>query len=185
MRPVHCWIRSMSRMYRRFHAAHRHLAPSLLCIASLAGCLNAPKPKPPPEFKSAPKPEPVVVATSAALMGRWILSPGDCVMPESADKPEGESKEAFVSPAGAVLVLANGGMMLAHEGDFIRKGSWKFDGASLRIVVEPPPRRIEMGFVPTIEGSELTLTGADKMVLVYHRDPFIAAKSDPAPTDKP
>jgi hypothetical protein len=86
-----------------------------------------------------------------------------------------------MSPAGAVLVLANGGMMSAHEGDFIRKGSWKFDGASLRIVVEPPPRRIEMGFVPTIEGSQLTLTGADNIVLVYLRDPFIAVQAAPQP----
>jgi hypothetical protein len=174
----------MSRMSRRFHAAHRLLA-MLLCVAPLAGCLNTPKPKPPPEFKTAPKPEPTVAATTAALMGRWILSPGDCVMSESAEKTERDAKEPFVSPAGAVLVLANGGMMLAHEGDFIRKGSWRFEGASLRIVVEPPPRRIEMGFVPTIEGDQLTLTGADKMVLVYHRDPFIAVKAEPAPVDKP
>lgn len=174
----------MSRMSRRFHVARQHLV-LLLCAAPLAGCLNSPKPKPPPEFKTAPKPEPTVSATSAALMGRWILSPGDCVMPESAEKSERDAKEPFVSPAGAVLVLANGGMMLAHEGDFVRKGSWKFDGASLRIVVEPPPRRIEMGFVPTIEGSQLTLTGADKMVLVYLRDPFIAVQPVVAPTPKP
>jgi hypothetical protein len=91
----------------------------------------------------------------------------------------------FLFTLGGVtgVVLANGGMMSAHEGDFIRKGSWKYDGTSLRIVVEPPPRRIEMGFVPTIEGSQLTLTGADNMVLVYLRDPFIAVQA--APTPKP
>ena len=175
----------MSRMSRRFPVAHRHLILPLLCVASLAGCLNTPKPKPPPEFKSAPKPEPVVVATSAALMGRWILSPGDCVMPETADKAERESKEAVVSPAGAVLVLANGGVMFAHEGDFIRKGTWKFDGTSLRIVVEPPPRRIEMGFFPSIENGALTLSGADGLVLVYHHDPFIAVQPVAAPITKP
>lgn len=175
----------MSRMSRRFHAAHRQLALPLLCAASLAGCLNSPKPKPPPEFKTAPKPEPVVVATSAALVGRWILSPGDCVLPESGEKAAADSKESVVSPAGAVLVLANGGVMFAHEGDFIRKGTWKFDGASLRIVVEPPPRRIEMGFVPSIDGSELTLTGADGLVLVYHHDPFIAVRPVTGPATKP
>lgn len=175
----------MSRMSWRLHIARRRLAALSLCVASLAGCLNTPKPKPPPEFKTAPKPEPTVAATTAALAGRWILSPGDCEMPESAEKNDRDGKDAFVSPAGAVLVLANGGVMLAHEGDFIRKGSWKFDGGSLRIVVEPPPRRIEMGFVPTIEGDRLTLTGADKLVLVYHRDPFIAVTSEPAAAAKP
>lgn len=75
--------------------------------------------------------------------------------------------------------------MFAHEGDFIRKGTWKFDGASLRIVVEPPPRRIEMGFVPSIDGSELTLTGADGMLLVYHHDPFIAVQPVATPAAKP
>jgi len=46
-------------------------------------------------------------------------------------------------------------------------------------VVEPPPRRLEMGFLPVIEADRLTLNGADEMVLVYHRDPFIAVGATP------
>ena len=38
-----------------------------------------------------------------------------------------------------------------------------------------------MGFVPTIEGSQLTLSGADNLVLVYLRDPFIAVQAAPKP----
>ena len=69
MRLVHCWIRSMSRMSRRFLAAHPLLV-LLLSAASLAGCLNSPKQKPPPEFKTAPKPEPTV-ARSATSSVTW------------------------------------------------------------------------------------------------------------------
>lgn len=110
-------------------------------------------------------------------MGRWILVPGDCVTPAPADAEVDTAAKAVVSPAGAVLVLAAGGGMSAQQDDFIRKGTWKFDGTTLRIVVEPPPRRIEMGFNPSVEAGELRLTGADGLVLVYHRDPFIAVQA--------
>ena len=83
---------------------------------------------------------------------------------------------------GSLLTEAcrgEGGVMLAREGDFVRRGIWKFDGRSLRIIVEPPPRRIEMGLIPELAGDRLTLTGVEDLVLVYHRDHFIAPR--PAP----
>ena len=51
-------------------------------------------------------------------------------------------------------------------------------GADGRLLLQV---RIEMGFVPTIEGSQLTLSGADNLVLVYLRDPFIAVQAAPKP----
>ena len=159
----------------------------LLAAALLAAC------KPGLHRDPAPQPKPTtpaVAPTPAGLMGRWILSPGDSVIPErkaatddakADDSKEAASKEADArtSTAGAVLTLGENGVMIAREGDFVRRGLWKFDNGSLRIVVEPPPRRLEMGFVPEIGGDRLTLNGADGMVLVYHRDPFIGVGATP------
>ena len=69
--------------------------------------------------------------------------------------------------------------MTSRQGDFIRRGTWKFDGTTLRLVVEPPPRRLEMGFLPLVETDRLTLQGAEGLVLVYHRDPFIGVDHHP------
>ncbi len=162
-------------------------------VAALAACATVRKP--------APQAVPKVPAESAAseaqalrssdLVGRWVFSPGDSTVPEPTREPEpkkeGESEtpatEALppgvVSPAGAVLTLGDGGVMLAREGEFVRRGIWKFDGRSLRIIVEPPPRRIEMGLIPELAGDRLTLTGVEDLVLVYHRDHFIAPRSAP------
>jgi hypothetical protein len=129
---------------------------------------------------------------AADLVGRWVFAPGDSTVPDpeptigkSGANPE-EAKEAdatenpaVTSPAGSVLILAEGGVMLAREASFVRRGTWKFEEGTLRIVVEPPPRRIEMGLVPEIAGDLLTLEGADELVLVYHRDHFIPPR--PAP----
>ena len=158
---------------------------TLLVAAPLCACASPSRPAPPPVNKAATAIPPTEATTTAALVGRWILAPGDCVMPQTEDASAQPSTDTIVSPAGAVLVLASGGTMFAHQGEFIRKGTWKFDGTSLRIVVEPPPRRIEMGFAPTIEGSQLTLTGTDKMVLVYHRDPFVAVPAAVTPPSSP
>lgn len=161
--------------------------PSLIAVALLVACKPGLRREPAPQ----PKPTtPVVAPTPAGLTGRWILSPGDSVIPDRAtadekakadDAKDAPSKEGEprTSPAGAVLTLGEGGVMIAREGDFVRRGLWKFEDGSLRIVVEPPPRRLEMGFVPVIEGDRLTLNGADEMVLVYHRDPFIGVGAAP------
>lgn len=149
-------------------------------------------------------PKPVTPAPEAAVLqaggtgfvGRWIFSPGDSTLPEQpaatdakdtkATKDADDSKKdgaapdtaaRGTSPAGAVLSLAEGGVMFAREGEFVRRGLWKFDGATLRLIVEPPPRRLEMGFATAMEGDRLTLTGTAGMVLVYHREPFVAAGS--------
>jgi hypothetical protein len=164
----------------------RSLSPLLL--AFIASCTPA-KPVPPPANA------PILQAGGAGLVGRWIFSPGDSTVPDTAnesrkpdakadaakdgdaraDAPKADDAAAHgTSPAGAVLSLAEGGVMFAREGDFVRRGLWKFDGATLRLIAEPPPRRLEMGFAPAVEGDRLTLTGAAGMVLVYHRDPFIA-----------
>lgn len=103
------------------------------------------------------------------------------------DRAEGEGDGAEApketgprtSPAGAVLTLGEGGAMVAREGEFVRRGLWKFENGTLRIVVEPPPRRLEMGFIPEIEGDRLTLNGADGLLLVYHRDPFVGVGASP------
>lgn len=117
-----------------------------------------------------------MTATTEALAGRWILSPGDCHMP-ATEAPTEEG--SLVSPAGTVLTLGAAGGMTSRQGEFIRRGTWKFDGTTLRLAVEPPPRRLDMGFVPVLEADRLTLQGADEMVLVYHRDPFIAVERGP------
>jgi hypothetical protein len=162
-------------------------------VAALAACATVRKP--------APQAVPKVPAGNAAaetqalrtsdLVGRWVFAPGDSNVPEPAAEPEsGKDSEAtaasadappsgVVSPAGAVLTLGEGGVMLAREGDFVRRGIWKFDGRSLRIIVEPPPRRIEMGLIPELAGDRLTLTGVEELLLVYHRDHFIAPRSSP------
>lgn len=154
-----------------------------LLVACKPGLRRDPAPQPKPTT-------PIAAPTPAGLMGRWILSPGDSVIPDRAPADEKakaddtkdatpKEGEARTSPAGAVLTLGEGGVMIAREGDFVRRGLWKFENGSLRIVVEPPPRRLEMGFVPVIEGDRLTLNGADEMVLVYHRDPFVGVGAAP------
>jgi len=161
-----------------------------IALLALAACATVRKP--------APQAVPKVPAASAAsdadairpkdLVGRWVFSPGDSNVPEPPEettKPDPESKDAApetpsrTSPAGAVLTLGEGGVMLAREGDFVRRGIWKLDGRSLRIVVEPPPRRLEMGLIPALTGDRLVLEGANEMLLVYHRDHFIAPRSSP------
>jgi hypothetical protein len=163
----------------------------LALATSLAACAVVRKPAP----QAMPK---VAVESNAAgkqviqttdLVGRWVLAPGESNVPEpgtattETGKDETESKTpempVTTSPAGAVLTLAEGGTMLAREGDFVRRGTWKLDGGILRLVVEPPPRRLEMGLVPTLFDDRLTLEGTEGLVLVYHRDHFIPPR--PAP----
>lgn len=162
---------------------------AFLFMLLLAACA-APKPTTKPTTAALETAAPQ--GAGSAFVGRWIFSPGDSALPEDAatapaDKDAGSGADAKkssavaeaaargTSPAGAVLSLGEGGVMFAREGDFIRRGLWKHDGVTLRLIVEPPPRRLEMGFAPAIEGDRLTLTGAAGMVLVYHRDPFVAA----------
>lgn len=162
--------------------------PTLLLAAMLlAACKPGLHREPAPQPKTA---TPATAPTPAGLVGRWILSPGDSVIPvrasatdeakgdETSDKTAKDS-DARTSPAGAVLTLGEGGVMVAREGEFVRRGLWKFENGTLRIVVEPPPRRLEMGFVPEIEGDRLTLNGAEGMLLVYHRDPFLGVGAAP------
>lgn len=162
---------------------------ALVLLSILLVACASPKPV-------APVPEAATLqAGGSGFVGRWIFSPGDSTLPEQPAAPkdakdtkaakdaddakkDGAASDAAArgtSPAGAVLSLAEGGVMFAREGEFVRRGLWKFDGATLRLIVEPPPRRLEMGFATTLEGDRLTLTGAAGMVLVYHREPFVAA----------
>jgi len=165
-------------MLPMFIAQRQHIrfaALVLLCLgASLASCSTTRKTAATAaaDVKSLP-------LFNVGLMGRWILNPGDCVLPKLADQELRDASETIVSPAGAVLTLAESGSMIAREGEFVRRGTWKYDGTSLRIIVEPPPRRIEMGFIPVLQADRLTLNGADGMVLVYQRDPFIAVNNTP------
>lgn len=159
------------------------LSVSCLAAAMLVACKPGLHRDPAPQ----PKAKATTPATPAGLVGRWILSPGDSVIPERRSDDAGDQAAteapkddaARTSPAGAVLTLGENGVMVAREGDFVRRGLWKFENGGLRIVVEPPPRRLEMGFVPLIEGDRLTLEGADEMVLVYHRDPFLGVGNAP------
>lgn len=154
----------------------RRSLPVPVLLALLAGCRAAP---PSTTSGAARVPEDAVTALPVnheRLAGRWILSPGDCRMPPSEAPEQGSS---VVSPAGSVLTLGSGGTMTSRQGDFIRRGTWKFDGSALRIAIEPPPRRLDMGFVPVIEPGRLVLQGAEEMVLVYHRDPFVGVDHAP------
>jgi hypothetical protein len=153
----------------------------LLLALALAACATVRKPAPQaiPKVPAANATTTSETIRTADLVGRWVFSPGDSVVPEPTrvDDEAGSDEAAtgaLVSPAGAVLTLGEGGSMLAREGDFVRRGIWKFDGATLRIIVEPPPRRLEMGLIPELSADRLTLVGTDDMSLVYHRDPFIA-----------
>jgi len=144
---------------------------AILVAATLAACGA-----PPPAVPAANRPmaDPV-----KGLAGRWILAPGECVVPEGTESAPEDPAGPVVSPAGNQLTLARGGTMTSRQGDFIRRGTWKFDGITLRMVVEPPPRRLEMGFLPMVEVDRLTLQGAEGLVLVYHRDPFIGVDHHP------
>ena len=162
-------------------------------VAALTGCAVVRKPadQAVPKVPQASAASEAQALRTSDLVGRWVFSPGDSSVPEPASEPEprkeGDATDApaetapsgVVSPAGAVLTLGEGGVMLAREGDFVRRGIWKFDGRSLKIIVEPPPRRIEMGLIPELAADRLTLTGVEDLVLVYHRDHFIAPRSSP------
>lgn len=154
-------------------------SPALPLLVLLAtGCATSPKPTVATKAAVSGEDASIVPAavTSRQLVGRWLLSPGDCRMPES-EAPEPGA--ALVSPAGQVLTLGEGGDMSSRQGDFIRRGTWKLDQGTLRLAIEPPPRRLDMGFVPSIEPDRLLLQGAEEMLLVYHRDPFVGVDRAP------
>jgi len=145
----------------------------VVLISGLAACASKPVATGATGGPAASVPVPV---SSERLTGRWVLSPGDCRMPPSEAAEDGA---AIVSPAGNVLTLAASGAMTSRQGDFVRRGTWKFDGSTLKIAVEPPPRRLDMGFIPTLEQGRLLLVGAEEMLLVYHRDPFVGVDHTP------
>lgn len=146
----------------------RALVIGVILTIGLAACASKPMATGGP---AAPVP-----VSSQRLTGRWVLSPGDCRMPPSETAEDGA---AIVSPAGNVLTLAASGAMTSRQGDFVRRGTWTFDGSTLKLAVEPPPRRLDMGFIPTLEQGRLLLVGAEEMLLVYHRDPFVGVDHAP------
>lgn len=106
------------------------------------------------------------------LVGRWIFSPGDSSF--SQDPKSVKQDDAIESPIGSTLSLGEGGIMTARAEDFVRRGTWKISMGSLKLIIDPPPERRELSFVPLVELDRLTLTGTDGVVLVYQRDTFIA-----------
>jgi hypothetical protein len=169
----------------------RVMRPSqlLLIVPALVACATVRKPAPQaiPKVPAAKASTDADIIDASDLVGRWVFSPGDSNVPEPPAQQASEETSAepaaapgtVTSPAGAVLTLGEGGVMLARQGDFIRRGIWKLDGQSLRIIVEPPPRRLEMGLIPSLVGDRLALEGADEMMLIYHREPFIAKGQRP------
>ena len=106
------------------------------------------------------------------LVGRWIFSPGDSSF--SQDPKAMKQDDAIESPIGSTLSLGEGGIMTARAADFVRRGTWKISMGSMKLIIDPPPERRELSFVPLVELDRLTLTGTDGVVLVYQRDTFIA-----------
>lgn len=106
------------------------------------------------------------------LVGRWIFSPGDSSF--SQNPKAVKQDDAIESPIGSTLSLGEGGIMTARAADFVRRGTWKIFSGSLKLIIDPPPERRELTFVPLVELDRLTLTGTDGVVLVYQRDTFIA-----------
>ncbi len=124
-------------------------------------------------------------APTPQLVGRWIFSPGDSSLAQ--DPKAAKSDEAIESPAGASLSLGEGGVVTARAGDFVRRGTWKVSAGTLKMIIDPPPERRELSFVPRVEIDQLTLQGSDGSILVYLRDPFVALPSPsqiPIPTPK-
>ena len=124
-------------------------------------------------------------APTPQLVGRWIFSPGDSSLAQ--DPNAAKSDEAIESPAGATLSLGEGGVVTARAGDFVRRGTWKVSAGTLKMIIDPPPERRELSFVPRVEIDQLTLQGPDGSILVYLRDPFVALPSPsqiPIPTPK-
>jgi len=106
------------------------------------------------------------------LVGRWIFSPGDSSL--AHDSKTAQSEEAIESPAGASLSLGEAGVLTARSGEFVRRGTWKVSSGTLKMIIDPPPERGELSFVPLVEKDQLTLRGNDGAILVYQRDPFVA-----------
>ena len=106
------------------------------------------------------------------LVGRWIFSPGDSSL--ARDSKTAQSEEAIESPAGASLSLGEASVLTARSGEFVRRGTWKVSSGTLKMIIDPPPERGELSFVPLVEKDQLTLQGNDGAILVYQRDPFVA-----------
>ena len=106
------------------------------------------------------------------LVGRWIFSPGDSSL--ARDSKTAQSEEAIESPAGASLSLGEAGVLTARSGEFVRRGTWRVSSGTLKMIIDPPPERGELSFVPLVEKDQLTLQGNDGAILVYQRDPFVA-----------
>ena len=106
------------------------------------------------------------------LVGRWIFSPGDSSAPKDPEAQTGD--DVIESPVGASISLGEGGIIMARIAEFVRRGTWRITSGSLKIIIDPPPERAELSFVPLVEQDRLTLQGVDGILLVYHRDPFIA-----------
>lgn len=116
------------------------------------------------------------------LVGRWIFSPGDSSL--AHDPKTAQSEEAIESPAGASLSLGEAGVLTARSGEFVRRGTWKVSSGTLKMIIDPPPERGELSFVPLVEKDQLTLQDNDGAILVYQRDPFVALPNQnqiPAP----
>jgi hypothetical protein len=141
----------------------------MLLLALASACASKPRPKA-VEFPEGHAPQ---------LVGRWIFSPGDSTLVAPA---RGEAaEEATESPAGSTLALGEGGVMTARAGDFVRRGTWKANSGMLRMIIDPPPERRELNLTVQLEVDRLTLTGDDGLVLVYHRDPFVALPGNAPP----
>ncbi len=106
------------------------------------------------------------------LVGRWIFSPGDSSL--AHDPKTAQSEEAIESPAGASLSLGEAGVLTARSGEFVRRGTWKVSSGTLKMIIDPPPERGELSFVPLVDKDQLTLRDNDGAILVYQRDPFVA-----------
>ncbi|MSR33468.1 MAG: hypothetical protein EXS12_01475 [Phycisphaerales bacterium] len=106
------------------------------------------------------------------LVGRWIFSPGDSSLPQ--DPKAATADSVIESPIGASISLGEGGIMTARIAQFVRRGTWKISSGSLKIILDPPPERVELSFIPIVEQDRLALRGSDGIIFVYHRDLFVS-----------
>lgn len=101
------------------------------------------------------------------LVGRWTIDRAASI---GGDDPSRGPEETL----GESLLFLRDGVILVAESQ--RRGTWKRMTGGLKITLDPPPTSLTALFDCTVTASELRLSGAKGVDLLYRRDTILAPR---------